>query len=176
MDQVRIELKILHKDLGKEYWNHYNQLEQGFEKSVGAGDVMPSRGYLERESRVNIIALCDGKPVGSIRLDLLNHPPSIGWLYVEPEFRDRVSVVENTPWLKSEEGYKVRQHLVKAAWIIGRRAGYEEIGSVIHGEAGQKSREWRLTQMPKWEKEVGEMNEPRELLELMKGKPERVRR
>ncbi len=173
---VKIELKILYGDLGKEYWKDYNPLERKFEESVGAGDVISGRGYLERKSRVNIVALSEGKPAGIIRLDLLNQPPRIGWLYVEPEFRNKVAAVVNTPWLKSEEEYKVRQHLVKAAWITGRRAGFEEIGSVIHEEAGQKSREWRLTQMPKWEREVVELHEPRELLELIRRKQELVKR
>lgn len=174
-EQVKIELKYLYGELGKEYWSHYNKLEPKFNREVGIGNVISGKGFLEREHRATLLALSDGKPVGFIRLDLLSQPPRIGWLYVDEEFRKKAAVLENTPWLKSEEGYLVKQHLVKAAWVIGRRLGYKEIGSVIHGEVGQKSREWRLEQMPKWEAEVREnLQEPRELLNLLKGR-EKVR-
>jgi hypothetical protein len=174
---IKIELKCLYGDLGKEYWKDYNLLEQKFEKSIpkfSFGDVPVGRGYLEREHRVNILALSEGKPVGFIRLDMLNQPPRMGWLYVEEEFRNRPVVLENTPWLKKEEGYKISQYLIKAAWVIGRRVGNEKIESVFHDEAAPKRREWRNTQMDKWEKEVG-LFEPRELLESIKHKPEFVK-
>jgi predicted Zn-dependent protease len=172
--KVKIELEILYGNIGKEYWKDYNLLEQKFEKVVDLGDVPAGKGYLEREHRVNVLALSEGKPVGFIRLDL-TQPPRMGWLYVEEEFRKKQATLENTPWLKNEEGYKVWQHLIKAAWVIGRRAGNEKVESVFHDEAAPKRREWRNSQMPKWEEEVG-LSEPKELLESVKRKPELVKR
>jgi len=174
MEQVRIELKILYRDLGEEYWKGYRELEQKFEKVVGLGDVPAWKGHLEKEQRMVIPALCEAKPVGYIRLDLLNQPPRMGWLYVEEEFRKKIAVLENTPWLKNEESYKIWQYLIKAAWVIGRRVGNEKIESVFHDEAAPKRREWRNTQMDKWENEVG-LFEPKELLESIKHKPEFVK-
>jgi len=176
-EPVRIELKYLHGDLGKEYWKDYGALDQKFRQSIGAdpGDLTIGREHLERGWRVNVLALCNGEPAGFIRLDLRSQPPFIGDLYIEPKFRGREAVLENTTWLKSEGGYKVWQHLDKAAWVIGRRAGYDDIGAYIHAEAGQKASDWRKTQMPKWEAEVG-LSEPRELLDSIKRKPELVRR
>lgn len=165
---VRIELKYLHGNLGEEYWKDYRELEKKFEKVVGLGDVPTGKGHLEREQRVNILALCEGKPVGYIQLDMLNQPPRMGWLYVEEGFRKKIAVLENTPWLKNEESYKIWQYLIKAAWVIGRRVGNEKIESVFHDEAAPKRREWRNSQMDKWEAEVKEMNEPRKLLDLLK--------
>ncbi|NYZ75903.1 hypothetical protein H0N98_01465 [Candidatus Micrarchaeota archaeon] len=91
----------------------------------------------------------------------------MGWLYVEPEFRKKTAVLENTPWLKNEEGYKISQQLIKAAWVIGRRAGNEKIESAFHDEAAPKRREWRNTQMDRWETEVS-LLEPRDLLESIR--------
>jgi predicted Zn-dependent protease len=175
LKKVKIELKLLHGDFGKAYWKDYRELEQKFEKVVDLGDVPAGKGYLEREHRVNILALSEGKPVGFIRLDMLNQPPRMGWLYVEEEFRKKPATLENTPWLKNEEGYKIWQHLIKAAWVIGRRAGNEKVESVFHDEAAPKRREWRNSQMPKWEEEV-RLPEPKELLEVVKHKPELVKR
>jgi hypothetical protein len=165
-------------DLGKEYWKDYGVLDQKFRQSLGVdpGDLAIGREHLKRGLRVNILAFCNNEPAGFIRLDLRSQPHKIGDLYTEPKFRGREVVLENTPWLKSEEGYRVWQYLDKAVWVIGRRAGYGEIGSYVHAEAGQKASDWRKIQMPKWEKEVGEMDEPRQLLELIRGKPELVRR
>jgi hypothetical protein len=173
---IKIELKLLHGEVGEEYWKDYNLLEQKFEKVVGLGDVPVGKGYMEREQRLVILALSDGKPTGFIRLDL-TQPPRMGWLYVEPEFRSKTTVLENTPWLKKEEGYKISQQLIKAAWVVGRRAGYEKIESAFHDEAAPKRREWRNAQMPEWEAEVS-LREPRDLLESIKSrpKPELVRR
>ena len=112
---IKIELKYLYSDLGKEYWKDYNLLEQKFEKVVGLGDVPAGKGQLEKEQRLTILALCEGKPVGYIKLDMLNQPPRMGWLYVEEEFRKKLAVLESTPWLKNEEDYKIWQHLIKAA-------------------------------------------------------------
>jgi hypothetical protein len=171
---VKIELKFLHGEVGTEYWKDYNLLEQKFEKGVGIGDVPAGKGHLEREHRLIILALSEGKPVGFIRLDL-TQPPRMGWLYVEQELRGKMAVLENTPWLKNEEGCKISQQLIKAAWVVGRRAGYEKIA--CHDEAAPKRREWRNTQMPKWEAEVN-LHEPRDLLESIKNRPkiERVKR
>jgi len=167
---VKIELKCLYHNLGEEYLGAYRELEKKFERVAGLGDVPPGKGQLEKEQRVVILALCEAKPVGFIRLDMLGQPPRMGWLYVEEEFRKEIAVLGDTPWLKSEENYKVWQHLIKAAWILGRRAGNDKIESVFHDEAAPKRREWRNNQMPKWEVEVKEINEPRELLELLKSK------
>jgi len=165
-EAIKIELKYLHGELGKEYWRDYNMLEKKFENVVGLGDVPAGKGYLERVQRVNILALCEGKPIGFIRLDL-TQLPRMGWLYVEPEFRSKTAVLENTPWLKNEEGYKISQQLIKAAWVIGRRAGNEKIESAFHDEAAPKRREWRNTQMDRWETEVS-LLEPRDLLESIR--------
>ena len=169
LKKVKIELKLLHGEVGKEYWKDYRALEQKFEKVVGLGDVPPGKGQMEKEQRVTILALCEGKPIGYIRLDMLNQPLRMGWLYVEEEFRKNITLLENTPWLKNGEDYKIWQHLIKAAWVIGRRAGNEKIESAFHDEAAPKRREWRNAQMDKWEKEVG-LSEPKELLESMKRK------
>lgn len=172
---IKIELKCLYSNFGKGYWGAYGELEEKFEKVVGLGDVPVRKGYLEREHRLTILAICEGNPVGFIRLDMLNQPPRMGWLYVEEEFRKKIATLESTPWLKNEENCRVWQHLIKAAWVIGRRAGYEKIESAFHDEAAPKRREWRNAQMPKWEEEVG-LSEPRELLESIKLSQKLVRR
>lgn len=174
LSKVKIEIKLLHGEVGREYWKDYGELEKKFEKVVGLGDVPAGKGEMEREQRLVVLALCEGKPVGYIRLDMLSQPPHMGWLYVEPEFRGKTAALENTPWLRNEENYNTWQYLIKAAWVNGRRAGYEKIESAFHDEAAPKRREWRNSQMEKWEAEVS-LREPKELLESLERK-ERVKR
>ncbi|MBZ9578212.1 GNAT family N-acetyltransferase [Patescibacteria group bacterium] len=165
----KISLKILHRNLGKKYLSEYKILDQKFRESVEAdrGDLAIGEEQLRLGLRVNILVYCKGEPVGFVRLDLRSQPPLIGDLYVEPKFRGKEVVLDQTPWLENESGYKIWQYLIKAAFIIARRAGYKEVGSYIHNESGERLRRWRLIQMPKWELEVGKVDKPSKLLNLI---------
>lgn len=166
----RISLKILHRDLGKSFLSDYKILDEKFRESIGVdqGDLTIGERQLKLGLRVNILAYCQGKPVGLARLDLRSRPPLIGDLYIKPEFRSEVAALEQTPWLNNENGYKIWQYLIKAAYIIARRAGYKEVGSYTHNKSGERLRRWRRIQMPKWESEVGRMNKPTRLLSLIR--------
>jgi hypothetical protein len=162
-----ISLKILHRNLGRKYLQDYEILNQRFRESIKAdrGDFAVAKKLLRLGLQVNILAYCNGEPAGFIRLDLRSQQPLIGDLYVEPKFR-REEVILNlkqTPWLDKEAGYKIWQYLIKAAFIIARRAGYEEVESYVHTESGKNARDWRRTQMPKWEPEVKKKHEPSKL-------------
>ena len=165
---IGIELKYLYRDLGEGFWPYYEILDQKFRESIGAdhGNLAVGKQQLKYELRVNILALCNNEPTGFIRLDLRNQPPLIGDLYVDPVFRGKEIVLEKTPWLKKEK--YLWQTLVKAAYILARRAGYKEVGSYIHTKKGKQVKVWRITQISEWELEVNEMNEPQELLDLLK--------
>lgn len=166
----RISLRVIHRGLGQEFLSDYKILDQEFRESIGVdrGDLTTGERQLRLGARVNILAYTKSKPVGFIRLDLRSQPPLIGDLYIRPEFRGQEVVLERTSWLTKEKGYKIWQYLVKAAYLVGRRAGHEQVGSYIHSESGKRARHWRLIQMPKWESEVGKVNKPTKLLSLIR--------
>lgn len=153
---IKIELKILYRNLGQEYWPDYEMLDQKFRRSIGKdfGDLKKAKEQLESGMRLNILAYCKGEPVGLLRLYMRSQPPVIGDLYVEENFRHKEAVLENTPWLKKETDYEVKHYLAKAAFVVARRAGYKEVESYIHNVAGDRAAKWRSNQMAKWESEL----------------------
>jgi GNAT superfamily N-acetyltransferase len=154
-----IEIRALHREFGKEFRQAYEELNQ----KLDASDTF------NPDVHVGVLAISRDRPVGCARLDLGSCPPQIGWLYVEPEFRGReiAITIRNTPWLGAEPGYNVRQYMIKAEYLIGRRAGNVEIGSYFHNERARKFREWRDSQSPRWEVEVA-LLEPHELIEMIR--------
>jgi len=165
--RIKIQLKILHQNLGAEHWEDYKKINQNFRKEIGAAsaDYKLARDYIDRGLQVIILAFCGTEPAGFIRLDLRSQPPVIGDVYVEPKFRGEMAV-ENAPWLKNEESYKVWQHLDKAAHVIGKRLAHTDPESYVHTEVGQRIRDWRMSEKNKWESEVN-VREPKELFDLL---------
>jgi hypothetical protein len=167
---IKIELKILYRNFGQEYWSDYENINQKFRKSIGAdsGDLKKAKEQLETGILFNILAYCKGEPIGLVRLDMRSQPPVIGDLYVEEKFRHKEAVLENTPWLKNGTDYEVKHYLVKAAFVVARRALFKEVKSYPHNVAGERVADWRRKQQAKWESEIMEIYEPREILDSIK--------
>jgi hypothetical protein len=60
--EIKVSLKILHRNLGQEYWSDYETLDQKFREAIGAdpGDLAIAREQLELGKRVIILARCQG--------------------------------------------------------------------------------------------------------------------
>ena len=114
-----------------------------------------------------LLSSLTGAAVTAVKMKGVNHE----FQAVKGVKEDALEVILNlkqTPWLDKEAGYRIWQYLIKAAFIIARRAGYEEVGSYVHSKSGERARQWRLTQIPKWELEIRKTNEPSKLLDLIK--------
>lgn len=162
-DEVLItSLTILHRQFGWQYWPEYATLDQHFRETLGLGpgNLSVAQNHVEHGQRFIVLAHCSGQAAGFQRLDLHDDQTLIGAQYVAPPYRGKTAVLVNVPWLQAETDYKLWHYLVKAAYIISRRAGYQEVGSYFHNVTGERSRRWRLTQKPRWDAEAVTMDKP----------------
>ncbi len=166
----QVQLQVLCRDLGNEYWKDYETLDQKFRAAVkiDKGDLFVGRQQLDKGLRVLILAYSAERPAGFVRLDLQTENPLIGDLYVEPEFQSEAVSLDRTPWLNNEANYRLWHFLVKAAYIVARRAGYQNIESYLRGPSCNRRRSWRDSQTKNWDAEADSKKEPNALLDLIK--------
>jgi len=167
---MKIRLKYLYLDLGKECSQDYKILDDRFKDSIGTC----LNGFdedIELQSAINtinILAYHYNKPIGLINLYIQEDTSLIGKLFVNPEFRKKIVILDETSWLDNEKDYRTWQYLLKSVYILSKRAGYEKPGSFIHNLKGKYARDWRDSESSKWELEIGKTDEPSELLKLIR--------
>ena len=159
-----IRLEVQFKDFGSRSWDDYCNL---YYKFLNGGLAKRTFDQFMEANFLNIVAYDGASPIGFKTVDISSKPqlaetyvdPAHSTLKVNTDSESRIIMSQN-----ESSKYNTSQLLTKAAYVLLRRSGNNDISSIVNSEPNSHLRNWLKDKPLLWRNEVKSSNEPSEVI------------